>query len=399
MEKSSLAPWSEKYRPQKLKDIAGQDAAIQELLKWIKNFKKEKNKAVILHGPAGNGKTSLAQALANELNYELIQMNASDFRTENAVMEKVGHASLQHSLVGKRGKIILIDEVDGISSGERGGLSELITLIESSTYPIIITANDAWKKNLAPLRKISEIIQIKEIDYKIIREIMIEILKKRNHFIGNDSLTRIAIRAKGDLRAAINDLQSLSYIKDPSQILSDERNKETDIFNAMRLIFKGKPTQDTLKIFDSVNMPIDEIMLWIEENIPAEYDGKELARAYDLVSKTDIFKWRINMQQYWRFLIYENIFLSYGISSAKKTNQIPKSGFTSYKKPTRILKIWMNNQKNARKKSISQKYAKYAHVSEKKAMSEFQLIKNILKNHSVQKELKLTEDEIMYLEK
>ena len=81
-------------------------------------------------------------------------------------------------------------------------------------------------------------------------------------------------------------------------------------------------------------MPIDEIILWVEENIPAEYQRRELKRAYDLLSKVDIFRKRIYRQQYWRFLVYENILLSYGVSSSKKD---VKPGFTSYKKPTRIL--------------------------------------------------------------
>ena len=88
--------------------------------------------------------------------------------------------------------------------------------------------------------------------------------------------------------------------------------------------------------------------------------------------------------------------MSYGIASAKKT---PKTGFTSYKKPTRILKIWMNNQRTAKKKTIAQKYAKYVHVGEKRAMKEFVWVKQIIKsNPQIKEELKLTEDEISYLE-
>ena len=163
------------------------------------------------------------------------------------------------------------------------------------------------------------------------------------------------------------------------------------------MVFKGKPTESMLHIYDSVNMPLDEIMLWVEENLPAEYKGEELAKAIDSLSKVDIFKRRIYRQQYWRFLVYENAFLSYGISSAKKTM---KTGFTSYKKPTRILKIWLNNQKNMKKKTIAKKYARYTHVGEKRAMKEFPVIKNILaKNEEAQKELRLSEEEIAYLQK
>jgi len=171
-------------------------------------------------------------------------------------------------------------------------------------------------------------------------------------------------------------LQAASKLENIDIAVIDERNKEIDIFNALRIIFKGKPTDDLLRLFDSVNLSMDEIILWVEENIPTEYQGEELAKAYDSLSKVDLFKGRIYKQQYWRFLVYENIFLSYGISAAKKD---AKTGFTSYKKPVRILKIWLHNQKIAKKKSIAQKYAHYVHVGEKRALHEFPIIKEIIK--------------------
>ena len=393
-------PWTEKHRPKHLAEIRGQDIAIEKIKSFINSFTNLNNKkisakkAITLHGPPGTGKTSLAYAIANELNSEIFELNASDLRNKIKLREILTPVIHQKSLL-KKGKIILVDEVDGISAVDRGGLTELLALINSTHYPIIITANDVWNKKLSALRKKSELIQLKEIDYKTIKDIMIHILRKENHFVKNDVLTRIAIKAKGDLRAAINDLQTASSMDDPSRIFFDERNKETDIFNALRLIFKGKPTNDLLQIFDSINMPIDQILLWIEENIPAEYQNEELAKAYELLSRADIFKRRIYRQQYWRFLVYQNIFLSYGISASKKNI---KTGFTSYKKPTRILKIWLNNQKNIKKKSIAQKYAQHVHIGLKRAMNEFPIIKQIIKYYpDAQKELKLTDEEIEYL--
>ncbi|MBA7650080.1 Holliday junction ATP-dependent DNA helicase RuvB [subsurface metagenome] len=386
--------WTEKYRPNYFAEVKGQDLTIDKLKNFIKTFGRGK-KAIILYGPSGTGKTTLTHVAAKETNSEIFELNASDLRNKNKLREILKPAIEQKSLI-KKNKIILVDEVDGISAVDRGGLIELLSLIGFTSYPVIITANDVWNRKFSSLRRKSELVQLKEIPYNLIKDVMISILRKENHFIANDILTKIAIKAKGDLRAAINDLQTASSVEDPSKILFDERNKENDIFNALRQIFKGKPTNNTLKVFDSVNMSIDEIILWVEENIPAEYQGEELAKAYDLLSKLDIFKKRIYRQQYWRFLVYENIFLSYGISASK---QGIKTGFTSYKKPTRILKIWLNNQRTAKKKSISKKYAQYVHVGQKRAMSEFPIIKQILKNPETRKELKLTEEEIDYLEK
>jgi len=386
-------PWTEKHRPKYFAEVRGQDLAIEKLKTFVKYFGIGK-KAIILHGPPGTGKTTLAYATAKEIDSEIFELNASDLRNKIKLQEILKPAIEQKSLL-KKGKIILIDEVDGISAVDRGGLIELLSLIEYARYPIIITANDIWDKRLSQLRKKSELVQLKEIDYRTIKDVMIQILRKENRFIKNEILTNIAIKAKGDLRAGINDLQTASNVDDPSKIFFDERNKETDIFNALRLIFKEKPTNDLLRIFDSVNMPIDRILLWIEENISTEYQKEELLKAYDILSKVDIFKKRIYRQQYWRFLIYENILLSYGISAVK---QDIKTGFTSYKKPTRVLKIWLNNQKTGKKKSIAKKYATYVHVGEKRIMREFPIIKQIIKSNSnIQKELKLSEEEISYV--
>jgi replication factor C large subunit len=390
-----MSPWTEKHRPKKFSEVCGQDDAICKVENFIKNFKIGRKKSLILHGPPGTGKTTIAHVAAGETNSEIFELNASDLRNKNKLQEILKPAMEQQSL-DNSGKIILVDEVDGISTVDRGGLQELLSLIEKSPYPVILTANEIWDKKFNTLRRISEVVQIKEVDYNTIKDVMIKILKKENLFINNNLLTSLAVRAKGDLRAAINDLQSLARMRDPSLITLDERNKEVDIFSVLKLILKGKPTKETINVFDSLKMNLDEIMLWVEENIPSEYKGEELANAMDKLSKADLFKGRIYKQQYWRFLVYENFLLSYGVAAAKKET---KTNYTSYKKPSRILKIWINNQRIAKKKSIAEKYADYCHIGAKRALKEFPYIKQILKNPSTRKELKLTEEEIAYLDK
>jgi len=391
-----MSPWTERHRPHSFEDIKGQEQAVAKIEEFIKSFPKVKKNAVILQGPPGTGKTTLALVAALETNSEIFELNASDFRDKERLQEVLKPALEQRSL-DKKSKIILVDEADGIYGTDRGGIPELIRLIEDTKFPIIITANDIWDRKFSSLRTKCDIITIKEPHYKVIKDVLISILKKENKFIDTDILTKIAINAQGDIRAAVNDLQTAVSLPDPSQIELYERNKEIDIFHALKRIFKEKPTNETLKILDSVNLPIDEIILWVEENIPSEYKGEDLARAYQALSKVDLFKGRIYKQQYWRFLVYENILLSYGISAAKKTD-IPKESFTKYNKPSRILKIWMHNQRTLQKKSISQKYSKLVHVGEKRAMHEFPIIKNIIiSNPKIQEELRLNEDELAYL--
>ena len=391
-----MNPWAESHRPKKFEEVKGQEQAVAQIENFIKNFPKTKKKAIILQGPPGTGKTTLAIVAALETNSEIFELNASDFRNKDRLQEILKPALEQRSLT-KQGKVILVDEADGISGTDRGGLPELIRLIDETKFPMIITANDIWDRKFNALRKKCEVLTIKEPHYKVIKDVLINILRKEKKFINSDVLTKIAINAQGDIRAAVNDLQTAAQLPDPSKIELAERNKELDIFHALKRVFKEQPTNETLRVFDQVKLSMDDIILWMEENIPAEYKGIELAKAYLALSNVDLFKGRIYKQQYWRFMVYENIFLSFGISAAKESN-FSKQSFTKYNKPSRILKIWLNNQRTAKKKSIAKKYAKYAHVGEKRALKEFSIIKKIISsNEKIQEELRLSVDEIGYL--
>lgn len=388
-------PWCEKHRASCLADVKGQEFAIEKVKLFLKQFPKKK--AVILHGPPGTGKTSLAYALALEMDVEILELNASDLRDKEKINQIIGPASLSQSLF-KKGKVILIDEVDGISSRDRGGLSELLAILERSAFPIIVTANDIWQQKFNLLRQKSDLVQLKEVDYKTVLDILRSICFKEGCRISEEVLTSISIRVRGDMRAAINDLEVLAKSNE-TLLVKDmgERNKEQSIFTALQYIFKNsKLDTKMMDVFDEVHMEIDEIFLWIEENTPLEYQGKELAKALDALSKADVFRGRIHRQQHWRFMVYEYFFLGPGIAASKKS---VKTGWTTYKKPTRILKIWLQNQRNEKKKTICQKYARFVHISTKQAMKEFLLLKIILKNAKVREELKLSEDEIAYLDK
>lgn len=389
--------WVEKYRPKKFSEIFGQDEAIKKVREYFDKFPKVKKRALFLGGSPGIGKTTLVEVLAKETNSELFELNASDFRNKESINLKLKPVLEQASLFNNK-KLILIDEADGVSgTKDRGGLTELISLIDKSPYPIICTANDIWGKKVSNLRKKCELIELKEITPAQTKEILKKILENENKEVLLDVLNKISINSKGDLRSAINDLEAASSLENPEDFQIDSRNKQEDIFNTIRIVFQEKADEKMLSLFDNVDMPLEEIMLWIEENIPKVYSGAELARAIQRLANADLFKGRIYKQQYWRFLVYENIFTSYGVSQAKGEKEI--KGFFKYSKPERILKIWLNNVKHSKKDSIAQKFSKKTHVSKKRVLREWKEISPFLKNTKLQKELKLEKDEIAYLNK
>ena len=380
----------DKYKPLYFKDIKGQEDAILKIKVFMKNFPRKK--AIILYGPVGVGKTSLAYALAKEMNAEIIEINASDLRDKEQMKKIIGSASQQSSLFAKN-KVLLIDEIDGITKDDKGGLMELLILIDKTNFPIIMTANDIWDKKFSQLRQKSELIEMKDISYSDILLFLREVAKKENLNFTDEVLKILAIKANGDIRAALNDLQTITEGINVVEI--SERNKEISVFNILKIIFQDITRDDVISLFDKTNLDLDEITLWIEENIPNVYKKEELYSAFEALSKADIFNKRIIKQQYWRFLVYRNILLSAGISVSKKQGRL---GFIKYTKPTRILKIWTIKQKNIYKKNIAQKYAYQCHISIKTAMKEFPIIKQIIiSNEKIQKDLKLEQDEILFL--
>src|SRR3989338_2101399 len=127
-----MQPLTHKYAPKNTKGVIGQDEPIRHLKNFVFNFSKQKKKSALIYGPSGTGKTSCAYMIASEIGYEVIEVNASEFRNAEQINKKVGNAIKQQSLFAK-GKIILVDEIDGLSGHEdRGGIQAITKLIQDS---------------------------------------------------------------------------------------------------------------------------------------------------------------------------------------------------------------------------------------------------------------------------
>ncbi|HLC32084.1 MAG TPA: replication factor C large subunit [Candidatus Nanoarchaeia archaeon] len=383
--------FAEKYRIQKTSELINQEKIVEELKKFLAEFPKKK--AALLYGSAGTGKTSLIHAFAKENNLDILELNSSDLRNRKKLEEILKPASLQQSLF-KKSKIILMDEVDGVTGSDIGGIPELVRVIEETKFPICMTCNDAWQSKLSPVRAKAKMLELKPLDRISLATLLKKVAEKEGIQKQDIFYMNLASKAGGDVRAALNDLQSY-FSGDLSIDITEKRDQEDTIFNILRRIFKERG--DFRNLFDTTSLSLDEILLWIEENIPKEYKNEALVKAYSALSKADVFRGRIYRQQFWRFLVYQNIFQSAGISFAKK---LPQSGFTKYERPKRVLKIWMNNQRIVNKKTIAKKYASLVHCSVKRAMRDFELLRPIINSKpEIQKELKLSDEELAYLNK
>lgn len=394
--------WTRKHQPT-LEYIPHDTSQIE---RFVLEHKKQKKKALLVHGAPGTGKTSTVHAIAQKHNLELIEINASDFRNADKINEKVGNALKQQSLFSQ-GKLILVDEVDGIAGREdRGGAAALAKLIQHGQYPIILTANDPWHKKFNTIRNKSQLVELKTPEPASLVPVLKRILDKENIPADENLLKTLARRSGGDIRGAITDLQILAHAnqltKDGLNGL-DEREKSESIMQALIKILKATDPKLALGALDSVNVDLDEGLLWIDENLPSEYkQPADLARAYDALSKADVYRGRIRKWQYWRYLVYVNALMTAGVAVAKDKKS---PAFVSYKRTQRILKLWIAKQKNAKRTAIAEKVAEATHTSARQAVQDTIPYLQILykEKHpsvaAINEELGLEDDEIEWLAK
>ena len=249
------------YKINSLNEIVGQDTS--KILKWFENPRK---KSLLIYGPTGVGKTSSAYALAKEKNLEILEINSSDLRNREMIKKIIGEASQQQSLFSKK-KLILIDEVDGISGRhDYGGLAELNRIIERSKHPIILTANDVSDSKFNILRKKSELLEFKHVDYLEIFELLKNICGKEKINFDETKLKALARKNRGDVRASLLDLER-SIIARKIGDDGDMREYVQDIKESLKLVFKSKDVNVLLKAFSNVDEDLDEIFLWLDENL------------------------------------------------------------------------------------------------------------------------------------
>ncbi len=406
--KENYLPWVMKHKPNKLDDILISSETITKVLNFLENFKKSsklKKKGLIIFGPTGCGKTTLVHSIAHTTNSEIVEVNSSDTRNKDSIKSIIGNSSKQMSLFNSS-KIILIDEVDAISGRyDRGGVSELVNAIKESSFPVIMTSNNPWDSKLSKLRAVSQIIEIKEIMSSNMAELLNKIASKENLNFDKESLDFISRMAKGDIRSAINDLQS--SIENDNQIFRENLSNEnlrditSTIPDALTVTFKSRDFKLLKEAFANFEGNFDDVFLWMDYNLPREYeDPDSLAEAYDYLSMADVYNGRIRKWQYWRYIVYINLFLSCGIGLSK---QEANKKFIKYQQSSRILKIWMASRKNAKRNSVAEKIANKIHWSKSETIKNIEFYKVMSKNkeflNKFSKEIGLEKEEIEWLSK
>lgn len=422
--------WTEKYRPRTLDDIVGNDRAINELRQWANSWETgiPKKRAVILVGKPGVGKTSSALALANEYSWTPIELNASDARNAVKIKKVATFGAVNEtftddgrfisSQTGGR-KLIILDEADNLyekttdttqndkALSDRGGKKAIIDTIKITNQPIILIVNDYYNliRGIGEvLKNICQLIRFYDPYPSNIVRLLKRICISEGIIVDQRVLQNIADRCKGDIRSAINDLQSISLdrkqVDTTALTVIGYRDREKDIFTLLREVFKTRNIQSIRESASRIDLEPGLTLLWITENLPREYlDLEDMFRAYEYVSKADVYLGRTHRRQHFGLWSYASDLMNGGVAVAK-TRSYPND---SYKFP-----LWLREKKTDRteeniKESLFRKISRISHSSNKKTRETiYPFFKNMFcKNTSfaikMKNKLDLSESEIKYL--
>ncbi|AKB28910.1 Replication factor C large subunit [Methanosarcina siciliae T4/M] len=400
--------WAEKYRPQTLEDVVGNKKAVRDFRAWAEEWQSgiPETRAVILYGPAGIGKTSSAHALARDMEWDVIELNASDQRTAGVIEKIAGSAASMNSLFGSK-RLIILDEADNIhGTADRGGMRAISGIIKGTLQPIVLIANDIY--GLTPtIRNLCLEIKFGSVQSRSMVPALKKVCKAEEVNCSQEALLQIAENAGGDFRSAMNDLQAAANGKEKLEVEdigTAERDVKENIFKAMQKIFKSTDCRKALESAYGLDESPEDLVHWIDENLPIQYarkDGnlEDIRTGFGYISKADLYLGRVKKRQNYRMWRYASMLMVCGAALSKTK---PYPGFIKYQQPSLWKRLGQTRSKRDMRDNIASKIGEHSfesmHYSRNNLLGFYsRMLKDEESAVEVTANLRLELEELMYL--
>ena len=299
--------WSEKYRPQNIFDMVGNEDARKQFVEWFGKWKKG-TKPLLLIGPPGIGKTTLCFIAGKQFGYDMISLNASDVRNKKNIQEILTPILGNQTVLGE--PMIFIDEVDGIHGrSDFGGVEALINILKEPTVPIVLAGNYDSSDKMKKIKKVVKTLQINPLSPRFLKLYLNMILEKENAKINPGRLIKLITDSKGDIRSMINSAQALVTGFEPNTEKSFESLNVEDGLNAF---FKSQSLDEARVVLFSLRIdPREKINAFYSSIITSNLSSKKMSKALEVISEADLLYGKIMKTQNWRLLRYlDSILLS-----------------------------------------------------------------------------------------